>query len=121
MFIISYETQFPASHSVRGYKGEGESLHEHNWKVEARVRADRLDDIGIAFDFEDLKRETETLVTCIKTKNLNELEEFQETNPTTENLAKWFYRRLKERVNGAQLDQVRIWEAEGCSVVYRED
>ncbi|MCH7760418.1 6-carboxytetrahydropterin synthase [candidate division TA06 bacterium] len=121
MFLISYETRFSASHFVRGYKGKGEPLHEHNWRVEVGVASEGMDEIGIAFDFEDLKRETEVLTAQLEKKNLNELVEFQETNPTAENLSKWFYKRLQKRLNGVQLDQVRVWEAEGCSVVYRED
>jgi 6-pyruvoyltetrahydropterin/6-carboxytetrahydropterin synthase len=120
MFIVTYETNFPASHFVRGYKGKGEPLHSHNWRVEVRVKSEEMDDVGIAFDFEDLKNETESLVSRLQEKNLNELEEFQETNPTAENLAKWFSFELMKKLNGIQLDSVRIWEAEGCSVIFHE-
>ena len=121
MFIVSYETQFPAFHAVRGYKGKGEPSHEHNWRAEVRVKSDVLDQIGIAFDFEELKKETENLVSRLKQKNLNELKEFQEINPTAENIAKWLYSELQQKLNGIKLEEVRIWESEGCSVVYRED
>ena len=121
MFIVSYETNFKASHFVRGYKGKGEPLHEHTWRVEVRVKSKKMDKIGITFDFEDLKEKTENLVLKLKKKNLNKLKEFQEKNPTTENLAKWFYDGIQKRMNGVKLDQIRVWEREGCSVVYHED
>jgi 6-pyruvoyltetrahydropterin/6-carboxytetrahydropterin synthase len=120
MFIVTYESRFPASHYVREYKGKGEPLHSHNWRVEVSVKSEEMDNVGIAFDFEDLKKETESLVSRLKEKNLNELEEFQETNPTAENLAKWFSIELRKKIIGIQLDSVRIWEAYGCSVLYRE-
>jgi len=120
MFIISYETQFQASHFVRGYKEKGEPLHEHNWRVEVRLRKKETDETGIAFDFEDLKKETENIVSSLKEKNLNELEDFKIMNPTTENLAKWFHDGLQKRLKGI-VEEVRVWEAEGCSIVYRED
>ena len=49
------ETNFASAHQLRGYKGECEKLHGHNWKVQVYVLAERLNDIDIALDFHILR------------------------------------------------------------------
>jgi 6-pyruvoyltetrahydropterin/6-carboxytetrahydropterin synthase len=55
MYELKIEDSFAAAHNLRGYKGQCEELHGHNWKVELVVRADQLDSVGLAIDFQELK------------------------------------------------------------------
>ncbi|WP_261341682.1 6-pyruvoyl trahydropterin synthase family protein [Candidatus Kuenenia stuttgartensis] len=34
MFELIIDTDFAAAHNLRGYKGQCENLHGHNWKVQ---------------------------------------------------------------------------------------
>ncbi|MFC1913642.1 Fe-S-containing hydro-lyase, partial [Chloroflexota bacterium] len=44
------------AHFLRGYQGKCEALHGHRFRVMVRVTAAGVDDIGIAYDFAELKR-----------------------------------------------------------------
>lgn len=122
MFEVTVEAHFSAAHQLVGYPGDCARLHGHNWKVEVSVATRRLDELGMAINFEELKRLVNEVVGRYDHQNLNLLEEFRETNPTTENLASRIFHRLSERLRGSFLDvcRVRIWESESNSVTYRE-
>ena len=55
MYQVSVEQHFDAAHFLRGYQGKCETLHGHRFRVVARVRATEVDDIGLAYDFTELK------------------------------------------------------------------
>ena len=56
MYQISVEKHFDAAHFLRGYQGKCEALHGHRFRVVVRVESSLLDDIGMAYDFAELKR-----------------------------------------------------------------
>ena len=47
MYRIRVIDGFSAAHQLKGYEGRCEGLHGHNWKVEAEVEGDNLDDVGM--------------------------------------------------------------------------
>ena len=55
MYSVSVEQEFDAAHYLRGYRGKCEALHGHRFRVAVTVKASALDDIGLAYDFTDLK------------------------------------------------------------------
>ncbi|GAI06028.1 unnamed protein product, partial [marine sediment metagenome] len=57
MYQVSIEQHFDAAHFLRGYGGKCEALHGHRFRVVVRVKAAEVDDIGIAYDFVELKRQ----------------------------------------------------------------
>ena len=56
MYEVSVEQHFDAAHFLRGYKGKCEALHGHRFRVVVRLKSGALNDIGIAYDFTELKR-----------------------------------------------------------------
>jgi len=56
MYQVSVEQHFDAAHFLRGYHGKCEALHGHRFRVVVKVTASRVDNIGIAYDFVELKR-----------------------------------------------------------------
>ena len=56
MYEISVEAEFDAAHALRGYQGKCENLHGHRFKVAVTIRASRLNEIGLAYDFTVLKK-----------------------------------------------------------------
>lgn len=73
MFELMIETNFSAAHQLRGYKGECEKLHGHNWKVHVHVVAERLNEIDIAIDFHEIKRLADEVVAPLDHVFLNEI------------------------------------------------
>ena len=52
---------------------------------------------------------------------LNELADFAEVNPTTENLSKILYGELRHGLpNGVKVEKVTTWESDRCGASYFE-
>jgi 6-pyruvoyltetrahydropterin/6-carboxytetrahydropterin synthase len=120
-YEVSVQTTFAASHQLRGYKADIEPLHGHNFRVEAFVEARELDELGVVMDFIELEKCLVDVVAPYDHRHLNELPPFDQTNPTTENLARFFYGELEKKLpKGAQLRRVKVWEAPTYSAAYGE-
>ncbi|TFH42678.1 MAG: 6-pyruvoyl tetrahydropterin synthase family protein, partial [Chrysiogenales bacterium] len=55
MYRLTIHDYFSSAHQLKGYRGECEGVHGHNWKVEVEVEGEGLNDIGLLVDFHDLK------------------------------------------------------------------
>lgn len=123
MFELMVETHFSAAHQLRGYGGDCERLHGHNWKVQVHVLADTLNDIDLAIDFHELKKYTQEILAPLDHGFLNEIFPFTEKNPSSENISKWIFDSLKKRLNNKNihLTAVTVWESETASATYFED
>ena len=122
MYEIRVRMSFSAAHNLKGYRGKRERLHGHNWTVEAAVSAERLNRQGLAMDFTILKKALKDILERLDHSNLNEHPYFKKANPSSENIAKFIYDRLKAKLtaHGLQLTAVTVWESENCCATYRE-
>jgi 6-pyruvoyltetrahydropterin/6-carboxytetrahydropterin synthase len=122
-FEICVEADFSAAHHLRGYPGDCERPHGHNWTVEVRVECDALDEVGIGIDFRDVKAAVKEAVRQFDHTDLNELEPFRDENPTSENIARFLYQSLSPRLTakGVRLTKLRVSESTTCGVWYWED
>lgn len=123
MFEIEVSAAFEAAHFIRGYAGKCARLHGHNWTVEALVRGEELDALGMLIDFKVLKAELNKILDDFDHRYLNELETFAEVNPTAENLARIIFKRLaaSEVFGGStKLYAVKVHESPNSCVTYHE-
>jgi 6-pyruvoyltetrahydropterin/6-carboxytetrahydropterin synthase len=122
MFELTVETTFSAAHQLKGYKGKCEHLHGHNWKIEVHVIAERLNEIDIAMDFQDIKKITNEVIAPLDHSVLNEIFPFTEKNPSSENIAKWIYDSLIKKIDNENIrvSAVTVWESERSSATYYE-
>ncbi len=122
MYEIEIRRTFSAAHQLKGYDGDCKNLHGHNYSVVVTMQSPDLDNIGIAMDFKILKSEVDALLKGFDHKNLSELPEFAEVNPTSEVLARTIYRKLSEKLNNGALKvyKVRIGESENSAITYYE-
>jgi 6-pyruvoyltetrahydropterin/6-carboxytetrahydropterin synthase len=123
MFELMVETHFSAAHQLRGYKGECEKLHGHNWKVQVYVISERLNEIDIAIDFHVLKEIIDEFIALLDHSFLNDIFPFTEKNPSSENIAKWIYDSTKKKLNNdtIHLSAVTVWESDTTSATYFEE
>ncbi|NOY44940.1 MAG: 6-carboxytetrahydropterin synthase QueD [Deltaproteobacteria bacterium] len=123
MYEVKIEEQFAAAHNLRGYQGQCEALHGHNWKVEVVVRADRLDDTDLALDFQDLKRATREVLARLDHAYLNELEAFRERNPSSERIAEYICAEVARRIDreGVRVHRVTAWESNRAAATFIRD
>ena len=123
MYELDITREFSAAHKLRGYDGLCSNLHGHNWTVQVFIRAVKLDSIGIAADFTVIKRELTAILAQFDHKYLNELPEFQDVNPTSENIARIIYDKLSPVFQDPAvcLDRVRVCESPTSGATYWPD
>ena len=123
MYEISVRAAFEAAHFIAGYCGKCSRLHGHNWTVEAVVRGETLDNLGMLVDFKILKGELNRVLDDFDHRFLNELEHFATENPTAENLARKIFRRLSMSeifYGSVKLYAVKVYETPNSCVTYYE-
>lgn len=123
MYEISVERHFDAAHYLRGYRGKCESLHGHRFKVVAKVKAKELNDIGIAYDFAELKQLLDGILVRFDHTCLNDVPPFDKINPSSENVASLIYDELKRKLAGTPLSIscIEVWESPVTGVIYSPD
>lgn len=117
MYEITVTTKFAAAHNLRSYKGNCEKVHGHNWKVKVTASFESLQG-GIAMDFRELKKEAEDAVGEMDHENINELDYFKKKNPTSENIAKYIFDKIKKKE--IPVLRVSVSETDDYTAVYRE-
>ncbi len=113
VYTVSVQAHYDAAHFLRHYKGKCERLHGHRYVVEVAVRAEELNEAGIAFDFVDLKRELRDLAEGLDHQNLNDLPQFGDVETSAENQARYFFEELGKRLPEPLRDGLlyaRVWE-----------
>lgn len=122
MYTLTIEETFASAHQLRGYKGKCENMHGHTWKVELSVTGGELDDIGLLIDFQELKSVLREITSMLDHKNINELPPFDIINPSSENLAKFFYeeaqKRFAEHTPKIRVCSATVWESATSRCTY---
>ena len=123
MYEISVERHFDAAHYLRGYKGKCEALHGHRFRVVAKVRASELDEIGIAYDFAELKQHLDDILASFDHTCINDVPPFDKINASSENVAATIYAELQRKLAETPLSIscVEVWESPQTGVIYRPD
>jgi 6-pyruvoyltetrahydropterin/6-carboxytetrahydropterin synthase len=121
LYQISVEQHFDAAHFLRGYRGKCEAMHGHRYKVVLKVEAAELNDIGLAYDFVDLKKHLSDVVGRFDHTCLNDAPPFDEINPSAENIAATVYKELESRLASVTITKVEVWESPQTGVSYTPD
>jgi len=119
MYQVSVEGHFDAAHYLRNYGGKCENLHGHRFKVVVSLKAAKLNKVGLAYDFVELKRHLGEVLARFDHTSLNEVPPFDKINPSSENIAVTIYDELKGRFSGGvTLSSVEVWESPESRVIY---
>jgi len=122
LYSIFIQTHFDAAHQLHGYPGECCELHGHTWKVEVKVNAYETDEIGISFDFKQLKSITDSVIATFDHKHINQVEPFDKINPTAENLSKYIYEKIEKKLPPqVKISEVTLWESDNYAITYKKD
>lgn len=123
VFEIYVQTHFSAAHALKGYPGDCARTHGHNWIIEVFVKCKELDEIGIGIDFRDIKQGVKGVVKHLDHFNLNELPAFKDLNPTSENIAKYLYKELSNKLNTGtvSVSKIKVSETPGAGALYWEE
>lgn len=118
MYEVSVQEHFDAAHYLRGYQGKCERLHGHRFEVTVKVGAAGVDEIGLAYDFIELKRHLRQILERFDHACLNDVPPFDRINPSSENIAATIYSDIRERLVGVSISSVEVCESPGACVTY---
>ncbi|GAI16177.1 unnamed protein product [marine sediment metagenome] len=123
MYEISVEQHFDAAHFLRGYRGKCEALHGHRFRVVVKIKSAGVNDIGIAYDFAEIKQHLRDILAKFDHTCLNDVPPFDKLNPSSENIASIIYTELQPKLVGApvSLSCVEVWESPQTGVSYTPD
>jgi 6-pyruvoyltetrahydropterin/6-carboxytetrahydropterin synthase len=115
-FYVRIEGRFESAHYLYKYFPDGtdEPIHGHSWKVEVSLASrENIGKDGISYDFLAARTRLNELVASIDHILINDHPDFQGINPTSENVARWFFAGLKNTVRESNGKIVKIVIHEG--------
>ena len=119
MYEIAVEKTIAAAHFLPGYGGKCQRLHGHNYRVQVFLRGEKLNAAGLLVDFSDVKDALNAVLEAFDHYTLNELPEFAEVSPSTENLARVIAEKLSRYDFGiARLHRVEVQETPNQRATY---
>ena len=123
MYEIIVEQHFEAAHFLRGYRGKCENVHGHRYSIEVRLKAARVNAIGLAYDFTDVKKHLREILARFDHTLLNDSSPFDKINPSAENIAATIYQELKPRLTAepVTIAAIVVRENPQQGVIYTPD
>lgn len=124
MLYLTKRVHFSASHRLcqvelspeknRSLYGPCYNVHGHNYLLEVTVRGEPDPRTGWILDLGDLKGLLEEkILHDVDHRDLNDdVAWLRGINPTAENLAVVFWKRIEDSLEGARLHRVRVYESE---------
>lgn len=120
MYELRVITQFAAAHQLRIFGGKCEKLHGHNWRIEVSLAGDKLNDGGLLIDFREVKEATDGILEELDHSFLNELPQFEDQSPSSENIAAYVFEKLSSKLNNKRIrvTKVTAWESDSAGASY---
>lgn len=118
---IFKEFTFEAAHRLPHVPADHKCgrLHGHSFRAEIHVAGRIAPNTGWVMDFADIKKAFQPLYAQLDHHFLNEVDGL--SNPTSENLARWIWRRLRAVLPALSAVIVRETCTSGCTYRGEED
>lgn len=127
MFELKVKTRFAGAHQLTMVGQKCENLHGHNWHVEVCVKGNGLNPAGVLVDFGEIKKAVRSVIKGeLDHKFLNELEMFENMQPSSERIAVYIAERVQEMLDQDVKEDVRVsrvmaWESDDACATYYPD
>lgn len=126
MFELKVKTRFAGAHQLTMVGQKCENLHGHNWHVEVCVTGEKLNSAGVLADFGDIKKAVRNVVKDqLDHKFLNDLEIFDQMQPTSERIAVYIARAVQavldqdhNMAGNIRVSRVMAWESDDACATY---
>ncbi len=124
MFELKVKTRFAGAHQLTMVGEKCENLHGHNWHIEVCVKGNKLNSAGVLVDFGDIKKAVKEVVKGhLDHKFLNDLEMFENVQPTSERIAVYIAQKVQtildhEKIKGIKVSKVMAWESDDACATY---
>ena len=123
-YTIGISDHFDSAHFLKNYPGACSNIHGHTWKVDLLISCEELDKIGMSIDFKILKKILKNILSKYDHHLINNIEPFNNINPTAENLSREIYIQLKSQIKkeypNTKLESVTIWESPKAFAKFEE-
>ena len=88
-----------------------------------KAKSSGVDDIGIAYDYTELKQHLADIVSRFDYIRLNDVPPFNKIDPSSENIAATIYDELQAKLAGAPVSSsyVEVWESPQSEAAYSPD
>ncbi len=117
MYKLVITSKFSAAHRLVNYPGACSNIHGHNWTVKVTVAAEEVDEDGMVIDLVELKKHIDDCVMPFDHKVINEVPPFDHINPTSENIAKYLFDYIDEKI-AVNVESVKVAEVDEYAVIY---
>jgi 6-pyruvoyltetrahydropterin/6-carboxytetrahydropterin synthase len=120
MYELKVVSRFAAAHQLKMVAEKCENLHGHNWRVEVYIAGKELNNAGVLMDFGEIKIYLKEIINSLDHKFLNELNLFDNGNPSSENIAKYIADTLQAKISvpGVRVSRVGVWESDDSCATY---
>ncbi len=120
MFELKVKTWFAAAHRLTMVGKKCENLHGHNWKIEACIIGEKLNEGGVLMDFGEIKKYISEIMNQLDHKYLNEMDTFTKSAPSSENIALHIAQELQKRITDPliRVSRVSAWESDNSCATY---
>lgn len=118
-----YSKNFSDEENLRVFgKCSNPKGHGHDYYIEVKVAGDIDPETGMVINLSDLDEAVNNIIEELDHRRLDiEIPYFSEFHPSGENIVRYFWIRLKPRVKGAQLLNLKLWETQNNYFEYFED
>ena len=136
MYTIRIETTFDSGHRLLDYDGKCAFPHGHTYRAEIFLSDNTLDEVGLVFDFTELKRmvnrwidtnwdhaflvnsRDHELVNAFSQLSKSNLYQFEDENPSCEVMVRELYKVITKEC-ALEPVMVRLWESANQYAEYR--
>ncbi|SEF73314.1 6-carboxytetrahydropterin synthase QueD [Lachnospira multipara] len=133
MYSVTTKAEFDAAHFLAGYPGKCKNLHGHRWSIEATLKGEELDELGMLVDFTDIKRDLKEICDnfdhslimkkdSLKPATLEALMDegfkinIMDFMPTAEGFAKFFFEELEKK--NYPIVEIKVYETPKNYAIY---
>jgi len=112
VYEVGSAITFPAQHIMPGHPGPEGELHEHEYRLEAVVAREQLDDRGMVCDLDLLEGVLDDIDSTLRNKNLEVIQPADAEAVTVEIFAKWAHTTIANALHGSSAERltVRVYE-----------
>ena len=124
MYELGVNKTFIAQHYlIGGNWGPENDPHSHAYRLEVVCKAKKTNQHNYLIDIVDLKNTIDEVTNRFSDQLLNNMPEFNQTNPSIEYFAQVLYTILKPTISRLQADtfKVKLWEDDSSWAAYDED
>ena len=132
MYTVTQTVSFCYGHRLLNYQGKCRYLHGHNARALITLEGESLDELGMLYDFNEIKRVVKGWIDEEIDHNMllhredpalpllrqaGERVYEMDANPTAENIARMIFEYVREA--GYPVREVAIWETDASCATYR--